>query len=352
MTSGRDRAFRYFFFLAILGCVLAACGGGGVGGGTRSNTIGSEGGTVSSSDPSGLISLARVYIPQGALAAEEAISLKAVSLPKALPAGYQAAGPCVSFSPDGITFAQKASLYLPYSDANNDGYVDGKGVPESKVGVLYYNQGTGTWEVMPVQGRDGKGNLVVAQTGHFSTYLAVIDTGDSTPLDPGTSTGTDALESGDCLVGTANIQDPYGDSDACFYYNMTITRRESSLYAIVDRFATYVEAGFPATVSPDGLSATFDAASTFTRVRESGDARLWNWEAEFVKEHTHLKDYEVLDDVLTGVSGTGVYASIEAVDANMVKISWGINLNEQLVFVTSSSGGGHSLVVRFRASYL
>jgi hypothetical protein len=351
MTSGIDRSFRYFFSLVLLGCVLASCGSGAGGGGTHPGAIGSEGGTVGPSDLSGLVSSAKVYIPQGALAAEEAISLKAVSLPKALPVGYEAAGPCVSFSPEGITFAQKASLYLPYADANNDGYVDGKGVPESKVGVLYYNQGTGAWEIMPVQGRDGKGNLVVAQTAHFSTYLAVVDTGDSTPLDPGTSTGTSTLESGDCLVGNANLQDSYGDTDACYYYNMTVTRRTSGLFAVVDRFATYVEAGFPATVSSDGMSATFDAASTFAKVRESGDARLWNWEAEFVKEHTYLMDYEVLDDVLTGTSGTGIYASIEAVDANMVKISWGIDLNEQIAYASTPSAGGHLLVVRFRASF-
>jgi hypothetical protein len=349
MVSGKARSFRFFVCFLLLGCMLGACTDGG-GGGAQSqggSSVGSEGGTVA-------LSGAKVYIPPNALSAEEFIDLKVVPLPKALPAGYMAAGPCVSFTPEGVTFSQQATIYLPYEDANNDGIVDGKGVPETKVKVLYYNQAAGAWEWMPMQGCEEDGNLALAQTGHFSTYLAVIDTGDATPLDPGTDTGTTSLTSGDCLVGNGNKNNPYGYEDSCFSFNLTVTRRESGMLALVDRYATFVQTGIPATISPEGDSATFDAASAFAKVQQSGDAGLWGWEAEFVPEHTYLKEYDVVDDALAGTdpSATGIYCQIEAVDANMVKITWQINLYEQIVYIMSPGGGGHALVVRFRAFFL
>ncbi|MRR21232.1 hypothetical protein EG827_13730 [bacterium] len=342
---------------------VAACKGSsssGTDGGTVSQAqgvvIGPGGGTAVITEQAGEVAGAKVYIPGNALETEEVVSLRVVPLPAGLPSRYTAAGPCIGFSPDGISFSQPVSLYLPYTDTNNDGIVDGKAVSEDMVRVLYFNEKIGQWEEMPLQSVDRAANLAVAVTRHFSTYLVAINTGDTQSGDTGSQSGdATALESGDCLVGDGNLVSQ-SNTDSCFYYNLTVTRRSSGMLALVDRHATYVTTGIPAVVSSSGDSATFDASSAFSKVLASGDARLWNWECDFIKEHTQLKDYEVLDDYLstTGTSGAsgGIACTIEALDANMVKISWQINVNEQILHITSAQGGGHCLVIRFRATYL
>src|SRR5690606_16132048 len=136
------------------------------------------------------------------------------------------------------------------------------------VKVLYFNDKTGAWEVVPLQGVDAAANLAIARTLHFSTYLVAISTGDTQTGDTQTgdtgtrSDDTTALESGDCLVGDGNIvtQD---NMDSCFHYNLTVTRRSTGMLALVDRYATYATTGIPAVISPEGDSATLDASSAF-----------------------------------------------------------------------------------------
>jgi hypothetical protein len=59
-----------------------------------------------------------------------------------------------------------------------------------------------------------------------------------------------------------------------------------------------------------------------------------------------------VDDTLSSSDTSGgIPCSIEAVDENMVRISWQVNVNEQILHITSAQGGGHCLVIRFRATY-
>jgi len=325
----------------------------GAQGNNTSMTIGAEGGVVEVTDISSAIYGAKVYIPPGALSEEKDISISNSTVPRLLPDGYCSVGECINFKPDGIEFLNPIMMYLPYVDSNNDGIVDGKAVVESNVGVLYYNESDGEWEWMDLNGTETDQNRAVIESEHFSTYLTFIDTSDSEPYDTGTApdqTEDAAFESGDCY-----LEGLYNDDCPCYF--LTITRRSSGLLALVDRNATYTTNGYPVTISESYDSATFDAASAFARVLESGDASLWQWEAEFVQEHTYLLDYEAEEDPLltTAISTSGaatrIYCGIEAVDASMVRISWQINVNEQVVYPTSPQGNGHMLVIRFSASY-
>lgn len=320
--------------------------------GNTSMTIGAEGGVVEVTDASSTIYGAKVYIPPGALNEEQDIRISYSAVPRTLPNGYRSAGGCISFEPDGIEFSNPVMMYLPYIDSNDDGIVDGKAVAETMVGVLYYNESIGAWEEMDLYDTQTNLNRAVIESGHFSTYLTVIDMSDSEPYDTGTApveTGDAAFESGDCFLEGSYIGE-------CPNYYLTITRRTSDLLALVDRNATYTTNGYPVTISESYDSATFDAGSAFANVLASGDAGQWQWEAEFVQEHTYLMDYQVEEDPLLTTTiptstGSRIYCGIEAVDASMVRISWQINADEQIVYPTSPQGNGHMLVIRFSASY-
>lgn len=319
-------------------------------------TIGPEGGVVEVTDPSSAIYGAKVYIPPDSLAQDVDIAITHSDIPQGLPMGNMTAGGCINFEPDGIEFAQPIRMYLPYVDNNNDGIIDGRAVFETNVGILYYNESSSQWEEMDLFATRMDQNLAVIESEHFSTYLTFIDTSDSEPYDTGVPPDQTGDESSTFTSGDCYLDDSH--DGLCNYYYLTITRRDSDLLALVDRNATYTTNGYPAVIDEGGGSATFDAASAFARVLSSGNASLWQWEGEFVREHTYLKDYEVEDDPLTGGTSavnqtdTGnIYCLVEAVDAAMVRIVWQVDVNEQIVYPSTPQGSGHMLVIKFRATY-
>lgn len=323
-----------------------------------SSQIGAEGGVVEIIDPTSAIYGAKVYIPPNALSGEETITITLSDIPQGLPAGYKAVGGCINFMPDGTVFDNPVTMYLPYVDTNNDGIVDGRAVTETRVGVLYFNETTGQWEEMDLYTTEADNNRAVVESEHFSTYLTYIDPVDAQPYDTGVAPVQTGDETALFTTGDCYVDDSYNGE--CVYYFLTVTRRDTGLVAVMDRNATYTTNGYPAIISEGYDSATFDATSAFARVLSSGDASSWEWEAEFVKEHTYLMDYVVEDDPLnttttattdTETDTDNIYCQISAEDTNMVRITWQINLDEQIVYPTHPQGGGHMLVVRFRAYY-
>jgi len=321
-----------------------------------SRQIGAEGGVVEITDPSSAIYGAKVYVPPDALSGEETITITLGDIPRNLPNEYLAAGGCINFMPDGTVFEKPVMMYLPYVDTNNDGIVDGRAVTEAGVGVLYFNEITRQWEEMDLLAAEADSNRAIIESEHFSTYLTYTDPVDAQPYD----TGDPPAETGDgaavFTTGECYIDDSFRGE--CVYYFITVTRRDTGLLAVVDRNATYTTNGYPATISDGYDSATFDATSAFARVLSSGDASLWQWEAEFVKEHTYLKDYEVEEDPLTATTTAttdtdtdNIYCRIEAENSNMVRITWQIDVNEQIVYTSHPQGAGHMLVIRFKAYY-
>ena len=309
-----------------------------------SRQIGAEGGVVEITDPGSAIYGAKVYVPPDSLNQEENITITLGNIPQDLPGGYRAVGGCINFMPDGTAFENPVMMYLPYVDTNNDGIVDGRAVTEARVGVLYFNEITGQWEEMDLHTTESDNNRAVIESQHFSTYLTYIDPVDAQPYDTGTAPAQTGDEAAIFTTGDCYVDDSYNGD--CVYYFLTVTRRDTGLFAVVDRNATYTMNGYPTIISEGYDSATFDATSAFARVLSSGDASSWQWEAEFVKEHTYLKDYVVEDDPLTttttATTDTGsdnIYCLIEAEDSNMVRITWQIDLNEQLVYATNPQGG-------------
>lgn len=320
----------------------------------QSWTIGAQGGVVEVTDPGSAIYGAKVYIPPDALSREQDITITLGDIPQGLPNAYRGAGGCINFMPDGATFETPVMMYLPYVDTNNDGIVDGKAVTETQVGVLYFNETTLMWEEMDLHATETDTNRAVIFSEHFSTYLTYIDPVDAQPYDTGATTTQTGDETAVYTTGDCYLDDSFDGE--CNYYFLTITRRDDGLLALVDRNATYTTNGYPTVISDGYDSATFDASSAFARVLDSGDASAWIWEAEFVREHTYLRDYVVEDDPLnmtttatTDTDSNNIYCRIEAEDANMVRITWQIDLNEQIVYPTHPQGGGHILVVKFRA---
>lgn len=146
--------------------------------------IGPEGGVVEVSDPESPIYGTKVEIPAGALAKNQLLSLGIADAPVNVQPNHQLAGKSIKLSPAGILFNAPVTIYLPYFDANNDGYVDDSSVPETKVAVLLYSEGHHELEEVFYSSHDLRKNIVVAQIMHFSVATPYVYTGQTLPDTP------------------------------------------------------------------------------------------------------------------------------------------------------------------------
>ncbi len=69
----------------------------------------------------------------------------------------------------GLTVA----LYLPYTDANDDGILDGTTIREGELDIWTYNETTGVWERVAGTTRYTDGNRILARLSHFSLYAVL-----------------------------------------------------------------------------------------------------------------------------------------------------------------------------------
>lgn len=147
-----------FTMAALLG--LAGCGGGG-GDATPAATattasvatIGAAGGVVTESSGAG------VTVPAGALSTDTPIGVAQSSAgAPAMPAGLQAFGPMVAFTPHGTSFAVPATITVPF---------DPSSVPAGTMPTLYKTNAAMTaWE--PVIGATVSGSTMTGQVVGFS----------------------------------------------------------------------------------------------------------------------------------------------------------------------------------------
>lgn len=153
--------FVTVFFPLIIAALFTACGAGGGGGNTVSNStnndsssaIGSNGGTVASSDGK-----VKVVIPAGALNQATDITVSTVFKP---PAGN--IGTAYEFGPDGTIFSKPVTISINYDKASLP-----SGVNESylKIGTINNNQ----WEIVADSTVDTVAGVVSIPTTHLSTY--------------------------------------------------------------------------------------------------------------------------------------------------------------------------------------
>lgn len=135
---------------------------------------GPEGGTFEVDDSNSAIFGASVEIPEGALSEEKIISIRIGSPQEPLYADLMSAGAFLSFGPDGTSFNAVVTITMPYSDVDQDGFVDGTQVPENKVGVIFFNEMEDKWINLTVLSRDEDQNIVKIQSKHFSSYVPYV----------------------------------------------------------------------------------------------------------------------------------------------------------------------------------
>ncbi|MBU0728484.1 MAG: hypothetical protein KKE17_08330 [Proteobacteria bacterium] len=321
-----------------------------------SASIGPAGGSLEVTDPASDLYGAKIIVPQGALTTTQEITISSASNVGSLPNALIYTGSSAKFGPADLVFEKPVTLVLPYADIDSDGYVDGTGYSELTVGAMYADPTKETWEVFTVISRDTETNRVTIQTNHFSTYLTYV--GETTPPDTG---GTDPTAT-TFLPGehfTANPVFTYSKDGSQTmirqeppYYYLSVLRWEDEMTSNLDSHLTRTKNGLPCTINADFFSCTFDAATIFPKIQQSGNAGLWNWNCEYVIEHTILKNYEVRDDASLDLDTAGrIYCDINATDETTVTINWGFDVNEEIYYFTSNTGLGHMLAIRIWANY-
>ena len=148
------------FLLSLLALGTWSCGGDSKNSnGSKTQTIGSEGGIVGSAQE------AQVLIPAAALSDDKTITVATSSQ-----AGPEnALSPVFELSPDGTTFARPAQLAIRLTSE----------IPaELAATIAVWNEDSEQWSPIPSLVQDG---LAVAQLEHFSSY-AVTAQGDTEPI--------------------------------------------------------------------------------------------------------------------------------------------------------------------------
>lgn len=302
---------------------------------------------------------AKAVFPKGALSETTAISISAPSsLPQSLPYNNAQAGNPIQFKPEETIFKKAVTLGIPVSRS----FLDANGIDINEVKVKYYSQRRNLWVDMPVKSRDENDNIIYFESGHFSTYISYVERND--PTDP----QFDGLLEHEYFIGQpqihinddgtvelAKIERPYYIPWHLRVFKENTEDESEKLFAIIDRnFTKNNLSGYQYQISEDGASITFDSAEIFDKIKKSGDARLWKWDCQFVKELTHLRDYKVFSDddppVVTNnpyikIRNNKIYAEITPLNETDVKISWGIDVTDQLI--TGAAG----LAIRFEARY-
>ncbi len=330
------------FCFIVVGSLAVGCGGGGgsSGGSDVSKRIGPDGGTLEITDENSPLYGVRLDIPAGALEAETEITIVGADDPSQLPENYLIAGSSIQLRPEGLTFLLPITLTLPYDDQDNDGLVDNTSASEDLVTILFADEKNASWELFETINLDTDQNLLSAKTDHFSTYLSAVN---PTSSDGGINDPTvTSLVSGEHMFANPSYSLNSDGTSTIIrqkspYYHLSVLRLQTNigLVSVLDQFLTRTGYGADCLMAEDFLSCTFDAQAVFSKVEQSGDAALWDWNCEFVDEYTELRSYEVLDDALAADSTDttdNINCSITTVDESSVTITWGINADQEVFY--------------------
>ncbi len=316
---------------------------------STSKLIGSKGGKVilSSND---IIASAEIS-PESIFTPEKIVISVKESIPAPLPENYTEIGDCINFAPEGIIFQKKAVLGIPFKSSSD--------FKKNRVKVKYYDPIADKWTNIIVKNIDMNNGIVYFETNHFSNYIAAIKKKEGAIIQENelqeneyftgenqynfTSSGTKKIVEKGC-INRKNL--PCGTP---WHMTMFAHPKKKELVHIIDRdYTLNYLTGYPSELSEDGTYLTFNAKEIFPKVKESGDARLWDWECEFVLELTKLENYKVYSDsdpdFIQNELDEKIYAEITAIDENNVMISWKINIFQEIK-------PGSSMSIRFEARY-
>jgi len=214
MNTSRHTRFSFFAVVAIflpVFLLLANCSGGGSGGGTSpdkqtntpvptavgttsgslvSKTIGTAGGSVSSSGTTTV----SVVIPAGALAADTVVGIQPITnqAPGALGTAYR-----LTLS-SGATFLAPVQITFPYTDE------DLKGTTSDALGMAFQDE-KGFWRSVKDVTLDPVAKTLTVSTTHFSDWSRLI----GWQIRPPEAT----IKPGDSIGLTVNYCEPVDDGD-------------------------------------------------------------------------------------------------------------------------------------------
>ena len=142
--------------------------------GLISAKIGPEGGVVEVTDPDSQIYGAKVVVPREALTEDRVITLGLAVEPTALPAQYFPAGNFIEIGPKDIVFDSPVTVYVPFSDENHDGLIDGAFKSVSKLSIAVLNKSLQKWEINDAIVIDEDLNIIQIPLGQGLNIIPVV----------------------------------------------------------------------------------------------------------------------------------------------------------------------------------
>ncbi len=291
-----------------------------------------------------------VQVEKNSINETQTISIDKTSKPKSVPSGYKTAGECISLTTNGSSqFTNPVQVKLPYSDSDQDSFIDGTNIPERDVRVLYWNAGLEKWQEKKVLDIETNNNLAKFETTHFSVYLTAVEEQDRDSI----ANIEDEILPGESFVGEPEFINTYNSEtgeteremiDPGNSHYLTVRRDEKQLLAVVGPFVT-LASSHPATIQrPDFTYATFNATKYYPKVAKSESAANWNWTCDFVSEHTYLQNYEAVDEEIREPGGEAIFCEAEVVDPDLVRLIWSIDVSREIT-------QGHILAIEFMGTY-
>ena len=291
-----------------------------------------------------------VQVEKNSIKENQTISIDKTDKPKSLPSGYQTAGECISLNTNGSSqFAKPVQVKLPYSDSNQDTFIDGTNIPEKDVRVLYWNEGLEEWKSKKVLDIEANNNLAKFETTHFSVYLTAVEEQDRGTID----NSEVEIQPGESFVGEPAFINTYNSEtgeieremiDPGKSHYLTVRRDERLLLAVVGPFVTLASSHNATIQRPDFTYATFNATKYYPKVAKSESAANWNWTCDFVTEHTNLKNYKAIDENIREPGGEAIFCEAEVVNPDLVRLIWSIDASQEIT-------QGHMLAIEFMGTY-
>ena len=260
-------------------------------------TIGPEGGSLEITDPNNTAYGAKISTPPNALSEDTVLSIQAADRVTATPADTYAAGPAISFLPDGTIFNTAATISLPYNDADDDGYIDGTTISEEQVHAMVFNKQSGHWQDITITGINTDTNIIQLQTNHFTDYEAIL-----------------------YLTKTCKTVDTPIDAGPFYFTVYFDFRSEPNIYkASVSDVGADLNVGNATFL--DTQSAIIEEENFPDMFDRIVDATKWTWSGEIVTELTFLEDKIGLADEEVEVT-----ISIEA--PKTIQFDWNFNYTD------------------------
>ena len=113
-----------------------------------------------------------VEIPFGALSADTTLNITSMgNNPHADEGENDALKSFKRMTLENDTKIQKAiTIVIPYKDENKDGYVDGTDIPETELGIYWYEAVDKKWKPIGNCSIDSEKNIVIAKVIHFTDF--------------------------------------------------------------------------------------------------------------------------------------------------------------------------------------